>query len=125
MFARGDADTGDRAWLQAMLDTEAALARALERAGLAPAGSGAAVTAVARADFFDNGALSEAATSTGNPVPALVRALTGLLPESAAGAAGAVHRGAGDWPSPSDSDSRSRSQRETSMINRAATRLSG
>ncbi len=94
MFARGDADTGDRAWLQAMLDTEAALARALERAGLAPAGSGAAVTAVARADFFDNGALSEAATSTGNPVPALVRALTGLLPESAAGAAGAVHRGA-------------------------------
>ncbi len=36
VFARGGADTGDRAWLTAMLHTEAALARALERAGLAP-----------------------------------------------------------------------------------------
>ena len=32
VFARGGADTGDQAWLTAMLDTEAALARALERA---------------------------------------------------------------------------------------------
>jgi 3-carboxy-cis,cis-muconate cycloisomerase len=94
LFARGGADTSDRAWLQAMLDTEAALARAAERAGLAPAGSGAAVTAVAHADLFDNGALGQAAAATGNPVPALVRALTGRLPESAAGAAAAVHRGA-------------------------------
>src|SRR5258707_5187769 len=77
-----------------MLDTEAALARALERAGLAPPGSGAAVTAVARADFVDNGTLGEAAAATGNPVPALVRALTARLPESAAGAAAAVHKGA-------------------------------
>src|SRR5258706_2166190 len=77
-----------------MLDTEAALARALERAGLPPPGRGAAVTAVARADFFDNGTLGEAAAATGNPVPALVRALTARLPESAAGAAAAVHKGA-------------------------------
>src|SRR5258707_11617705 len=77
-----------------MLDTEAALARALERAGLAPRGCGAAVPAVARADFFDNGTLGEAAAATGNPVPALVRALTARLPESAAGAAAAVHKGA-------------------------------
>jgi 3-carboxy-cis,cis-muconate cycloisomerase len=94
LFARGAADASDAAWLQAMLDTEAALARAVERAGLAPPGSGAAVTAVARADFFDNGTLGEAATATGNPVPALVRALTARLPESAAGAAAAVHQGA-------------------------------
>ncbi|HEX9520126.1 MAG TPA: lyase family protein [Streptosporangiaceae bacterium] len=94
LFARGAADASDAAWLQAMLDTEAALARALERAGLAPPGSGAAVTAVARADFFDNGTLGEAAAATGNPVPALVRALTARLPESAAGAAAAVHKGA-------------------------------
>ena len=40
IFARGAVDTGDAAWLQAMLDTEAALARALERAGLAAAGRG-------------------------------------------------------------------------------------
>jgi len=77
-----------------MLDTEAALARAVERSGLAPAGSGAAVTAVANAEYFDTGTLANAAASTGNPVPPLVRALTGLLPESAASAAAAVHRGA-------------------------------
>jgi 3-carboxy-cis,cis-muconate cycloisomerase len=94
LFARGAADASDAAWLQAMLDTEAALACAVERAGLAPPGSGAAVTAVAHADFFDNGTLGEAATATGNPVPALVRALTERLPESAAGAAAAVHKGA-------------------------------
>ena len=94
LFDRGAVDVSDQAWLQAMLDTEAALARALERAGLAAAGSGAAVTAVARSGFFDNGALGVAAAATGNPVPPLVRALTELLPESAAGAAGAVHRGA-------------------------------
>jgi len=44
VFSRGGADTGSHAWLRAMLDTEAALARALERAGLAPAGAGAAVS---------------------------------------------------------------------------------
>jgi 3-carboxy-cis,cis-muconate cycloisomerase len=94
LFDRGSVDVSDQAWLQAMLDTEAALARAVERAGLGSAGSGAAVTAVARSSLFDNGALGVAAAATGNPVPALVRALTELLPESAAGAAGTVHRGA-------------------------------
>lgn len=94
LFSRGAVRADDEAWLQAMLDTEAALARAAERAGLAPAGSGAAVTAVARAELFDNRALGAAAAATGNPVPALVRALIRLLPEAADGAAGAVHRGA-------------------------------
>ena len=95
LFDRGAAGTSDAAWLQAMLDTEAALARAAERAGLAPPGSGAAVTAVARVDLFVNANLSAAAASTGNPVPALVKTLTGLLPaESAAYAADAIHLGA-------------------------------
>jgi 3-carboxy-cis,cis-muconate cycloisomerase len=94
IFGRGAVRADDEAWLQAMLDTEAALARAVERAGLAPAGSGAAVTAVARAELFDNETLGEHAALAGNPVPALVRAMTALLPESAAGAADAVHRGA-------------------------------
>jgi 3-carboxy-cis,cis-muconate cycloisomerase len=94
LFGRGAVDASDEAWLQAMLDTEAALARAVERAGLTPAGSGAAVTAIARAEYFDNRTLGEAAAATGSPVPALVRTLTGLLPESAAAAAAAVHRGA-------------------------------
>jgi 3-carboxy-cis,cis-muconate cycloisomerase len=91
LFARGEVDPGDTAWLQAMLDTEAALARALERAGLAPAGAGAAVTAAARADLFSNRTLGEAAAATGNPVPALVRELSSRVPESAAEA---VHAGA-------------------------------
>jgi 3-carboxy-cis,cis-muconate cycloisomerase len=95
LFDRGAADTSDEAWLQAMLDTEAAIARAAERTGFAPPGSGAAVTAVARVDLFVNANLSTAAASTGNPVPALVKTLTGLLPDSsAAHAADAIHLGA-------------------------------
>ena len=91
IFARGAVDTGDTAWLQAMLDTEAALARALERAGLAAQGAGAAVTAAATAANFDPGELGRQAALTGNPVPALVSALAGSLPPAAAAA---VHQGA-------------------------------
>jgi 3-carboxy-cis,cis-muconate cycloisomerase len=91
LFGRGAVRVGDRDWLQAMLDTEAALARAVEGAGLAAAGAGAAVTAAARADRFDAGELGRQAALTGNPVPALVRALTSLVP---AEARQAVHRGA-------------------------------
>ncbi|HEY4851203.1 MAG TPA: lyase family protein, partial [Streptosporangiaceae bacterium] len=68
-----------------------ALARALERAGLAEPGAGAAVTAAAQADAFDAAELGRKAALTGNPVPALVRELRGIVPP---GAAGAVHRGA-------------------------------
>jgi len=91
VFARGGADTSDVAWLQAMLDAEAGLARALERAGLTPAGSGAAVTEVAQAGNFDVAELGELSALTGNPVPALARALVRRVPQTAAGA---VHRGA-------------------------------
>jgi 3-carboxy-cis,cis-muconate cycloisomerase len=91
IFGRGGVDTGDEAWLQAMLDTEAALARAVERAGLAEPGAGAAVTAVAQAGAFDAAELGRQAELTGNPVPALVRELTGMVPP---GLAGAVHKGA-------------------------------
>jgi 3-carboxy-cis,cis-muconate cycloisomerase len=91
VFARGDAETSDGAWLQAMLDAEAGLARAVERAGLAPAGSGEAVTAVAQAKNFRIGELGELAGLTGNPVPALARALARRVPQTAVGA---VHRGA-------------------------------
>ena len=91
VFARGGADTGDRAWLTAMLATEAALARALERAGLAPAGAGAAVTEAADAGPIDAAGLGREAARTRNPVPALVRALAASVP---AAAAAAVHKGA-------------------------------
>src|SRR5579875_2705870 len=91
VFSRGGVEAGDHAWLRAMLDTEAALARAVERAGLAPAGAGAAVTKAADPANFDVAELGELAGLTGNPVPALSRALTALVPRSAASA---VHQGA-------------------------------
>ena len=91
VFARGGVEAGDTAWLQAMLDAEAGLARALERAGLAPAGSGEAVTATAKADNFDPNELGELAALTGNPVPGLARALARRVPQTAVSA---VHRGA-------------------------------
>ena len=91
VFARGGVEAGDAAWLQALLDAEAGLARALERAGLAPAGAGAAVTAAARAENFDPNELGGLATLTGNPVPGLARALARQVPQTAATS---VHRGA-------------------------------
>jgi 3-carboxy-cis,cis-muconate cycloisomerase len=91
VFSRGGVDAGDTAWLRAMLDTEAALARAVERAGLAPAGAGAAVTAAAVPENFDLAELGQLAALTGNPVPALSRALARQVPRPLAGA---VHQGA-------------------------------
>jgi 3-carboxy-cis,cis-muconate cycloisomerase len=91
VFSRGGVDAGDQAWLRAMLDTEAALARAAERAGIAPAGAGAAVTAAAVPENFDVAELGQLSALTGNPVPALSRALARQVPRAAAGA---VHRGA-------------------------------
>ena len=91
VFARGGVEADDTAWLQAMLDAEAGLARALERAGLAPAGAGEAVTAAARADNFDPNELGGFAALTGNPVPGLARALARRVPQAAVSA---VHRGA-------------------------------
>jgi 3-carboxy-cis,cis-muconate cycloisomerase len=91
VFARGGVEAGDTAWLQAMLDAEAGLARALERAGLAPAGVGEAVTAAARAGNFNPNELGGLAALTGNPVPGLARALARQVPQTAVSA---VHRGA-------------------------------
>jgi 3-carboxy-cis,cis-muconate cycloisomerase len=91
VFARGGVEADDTAWLQAMLDAEAGLARALERAGLAPAGAGEAVTAAARAGNFDPNELGGLAALTGNPVPGLARALARQVPQTAVSA---VHRGA-------------------------------
>ncbi len=91
VFARGGVEAGDAAWLRAMLDAEAGLARALERAGLAPAGAGEAVTAAARAGDFNPNELGGLAALTGNPVPGLARALARQVPQTAVSA---VHRGA-------------------------------
>ena len=93
VFMRGGPVADDAAWLRAMLAAEAALARALERAGLAPAGAGASVSAAAsRTGDFDIAELSQSSALTGNPVPGLARRLTRLVSDP--GAKAAVHRGA-------------------------------
>jgi 3-carboxy-cis,cis-muconate cycloisomerase len=93
LFARGAVgeQVSDRAWLQAMLDVEAALARASASVGLVPSAAAAAITARCDAANFDLAELGRAAATTGTPVPALLRALTEQLPDDAAAH---VHRGA-------------------------------
>ncbi|MFC9297266.1 lyase family protein [Streptomyces sp. NPDC057011] len=84
---------GDRAWLQAMLDAEAALARAQARLGTVPASAAEAITAAARADRFDIRALAVSARETANPVVGLVQALTARVAAEDPTAAEYVHRG--------------------------------
>jgi 3-carboxy-cis,cis-muconate cycloisomerase len=93
LFARGAVaeQVSDRAWLQALLDVEAALARASASVGLVPAAAAAAITEHCDAANFDVAELGAAAAATGTPVAALVRSLTEQLPDEVAGH---VHRGA-------------------------------
>ncbi len=81
----------DRAWVQAMLDVEAALAAAEERAGVIPTGTAAMVAAGCSADRYDIGALGRAAAEAGNPIIPLVKALIRAVP---AESSGWVHWGA-------------------------------
>jgi 3-carboxy-cis,cis-muconate cycloisomerase len=93
VFARGRtaAEVDDRAWLQAMLDFEAALARACARANLVPPAAAEAIVAACRAERFDAAQLGREASASGTPVIPLLRALRAELPEDAAAH---VHRGA-------------------------------
>ncbi|MDQ0757400.1 3-carboxy-cis,cis-muconate cycloisomerase [Streptomyces canus] len=88
-----EAAVGDRAWLQAMLDAEAALARAQARCGTVPADAAEDITAAARADLLDVRELALAARETANPVVGLVKALTAVVAERSPAAAEYVHRG--------------------------------
>ncbi|MEV7770875.1 3-carboxy-cis,cis-muconate cycloisomerase [Kitasatospora sp. NPDC086791] len=88
-----EAAVGDRAWLQAMLDAEAALARAQARLGTVPAPAAAAITAAARADRLDLRRLALEARETANPVVGLVRAFTAVVAADDPAAAGYVHQG--------------------------------
>jgi 3-carboxy-cis,cis-muconate cycloisomerase len=83
---------GERAWLQAMLDFEAALARAQAAVGLIPAEAAEAIATAARADAFDAAAIGAAAAGGGNPAQPLVKALTAAVASEEA--RGHVHRGA-------------------------------
>ncbi|MYR47444.1 3-carboxy-cis,cis-muconate cycloisomerase [Streptomyces sp. SID5910] len=88
-----EAATSDTAWLQAMLDAEAALARAQAVVGTVPPEAAAAITRAARAERLDLRALALAARETANPVVGLVRALTRAVAEESPDAAAYVHHG--------------------------------
>lgn len=88
-----EAAVGDGAWLQAMLDAEAALVRAQARCGAAPAEAAAVITAAARAENLDVRGLAVAARETANPVVGLVKALSAVVAERSVTAAEYVHRG--------------------------------
>ncbi|MET9319522.1 3-carboxy-cis,cis-muconate cycloisomerase [Streptomyces sp. NPDC003038] len=83
--------TGDLAFLQAMLDAEAALTRARARLGLVPSCAVSAVTAAADATAYDLRDIARQARTGGNPVIPLVAALRTAVGRAAAGH---VHQGA-------------------------------
>lgn len=68
--------TSDGAFLQALLDAEAALTRVQARLGLAPTGAAEAVSEAAHADRFDVRSVADRARAGGNPVIPLVADLT-------------------------------------------------
>jgi 3-carboxy-cis,cis-muconate cycloisomerase len=93
VLARGGAReaVADEAWLQAMLEVEAALARACAEAGVIPASHADAIAGACRAELFDVATIGAEAANVGNPAEPLVRALRAQV---GGAAAEDVHRGA-------------------------------
>ncbi|MEW2623282.1 lyase family protein [Streptomyces sp. NPDC048106] len=89
-----EAATGDHAVLQALLDAEAALARAQADLGLAPRSAAEAIERAARAEEFEVRELALRARAGGNPVIPLVGDLTAAVARADPEAAVYVHRGA-------------------------------
>jgi 3-carboxy-cis,cis-muconate cycloisomerase len=84
----------DKAYLQHMLDFEAALARAEAATGVIPASAAGPIEDACKAGTFDVAALAEAATRSGNLAIPLVKALTASVAKTDKQAAGYVHWGA-------------------------------
>jgi 3-carboxy-cis,cis-muconate cycloisomerase len=86
IYARGPvaARLTDRAWLQAMLDVEAALARACAAERLIPETAAAEIARACDADRFDLADLSRQAAENATPVVGLVAALRAAVPASSA-----------------------------------------
>ncbi|MGA2010541.1 MAG: lyase family protein [Solirubrobacteraceae bacterium] len=93
IYARGEtaAQLGDQAWLRAMLEVEAALARACAAEGLIPEAAAAEIAAACRPERFDLGALADGAARHATPVVELVARLRAAVSEPARVH---VHRGA-------------------------------
>ena len=84
----------DQGRVQAMLDVEAALARAEARVGLIPASAVAPIEKACRADLYDFAALGEAIATAGNSAIPLVKALGKQIAATDAEAERYVHLGA-------------------------------
>src|SRR6476646_1224986 len=84
----------DGAYLQHMLDFEAALARAEAAAGVIPRNAAGPIAKACKASSFDLADLAEAATRSGNLAIPLVKALTANVARADADAARYVHWGA-------------------------------
>ena len=84
----------DTAYLQGMLDFEAALARAEAATGVIPRDAAAAISRACQASSFDLDGLAQAATRSGNLAIPLVKALTAEVAKTDAQAARFVHWGA-------------------------------
>ena len=84
----------DQGRVQAMLDFEAALARAEAKVGLIPQTAVASIEAACRAEHFDFAALGEAIATAGNSAIPLVKALGKQIATTDAEAERYVHLGA-------------------------------
>ncbi|WP_248742789.1 MULTISPECIES: 3-carboxy-cis,cis-muconate cycloisomerase [unclassified Pseudomonas] len=84
----------DQGRVQAMLDFEAALARAEARVGVIPASAVASIENACRAELFDFAALGEVIATAGNSAIPLVKALGKRIAASDAEAERYVHLGA-------------------------------
>src|ERR1700730_438408 len=84
----------DAAYLQHMLDFEAALARAEATTGVIPARAAAPIANACKASSFDLADLAEAATRSANLAMPVVKALTAGVAKADADAARYVHWGA-------------------------------
>ena len=93
LFGGGGAagELGDRALLQAMLDFELALTRALVKAHLAPAAAAEELASACDASLFDLGEIGRSSGEKGTPVPGMLSALRARVGDEAAAS---VHLGA-------------------------------
>src|SRR5262245_34565317 len=74
----------DRAWVQAMLDAERALAQACAAVSLVPAEAAARIAAECRVELYDVELLAEEGRTVGNPAEPLVRRLRAAVGDAAA-----------------------------------------
>jgi 3-carboxy-cis,cis-muconate cycloisomerase len=84
----------DTATVQAILNFEAALARAQARAGIISADAAASITSSCRVELFDLGSLAQAMPSAGNLAIPLLKQLNALVARNSPDASRYIHLGA-------------------------------